>query len=51
MNALIRILRLPPVGFRHGEEPRIVLGRILDLLEAHAMGEDPGPQSIMDSRF
>lgn len=39
MNALIRILRLPDVGFRHGHDPAVVLARILDLLEAHIEGD------------
>lgn len=51
ISTVIRILRLPAVAFEHGESPDVVLGRILDLLEAAADGEELGPPSFMDSRY
>jgi hypothetical protein len=51
VSTILRILRLPAVGFQHGEPPDVVLGRILDLLEAAADGEDLEPPSFMDSRY
>lgn len=40
MSMILRILRLPDVGFRHGEPSEVVLARILDLLKAHAEHPD-----------
>lgn len=51
MAAVLRILRLRAVGFRHGEPADIVLARILDLLEAHAEGDDVAPAPDYDSRY
>lgn len=51
VSMMLRILRLPAVGFRHGEAPDVVLARILDLLEAAADGEDLEPPDVTDSRY
>lgn len=51
VSMILRILRLPAVGFRHGQEPRVVLARILDLLQAAADGGDPTQSSVTDGRY
>jgi hypothetical protein len=51
VSTILRILRLPAVGFRHGEPPDVVLARILDLLEAAADGEELEPPDVTDSRY
>lgn len=51
MATLLRILRLPEVGFRHGEPPDVVVARIMDLLEARAEGDEIRPMPESDSRY
>lgn len=48
--AVRRILELPNVVYQPGESPRIVLARILDVLEAFDEGEDytPPPADLND---
>ncbi|MGW4718284.1 hypothetical protein [Nocardia sp. NPDC004260] len=52
VEAVVRILQLPHVRARRGESSTVVLGRILDVLEAAAMGEEyQPPQDDIDDRY
>lgn len=52
VDTILRILGLEAVDYQQGEPVAAVVGRILDLLEAVAEGEDIEPRpSDMDDRY
>lgn len=46
----LRILRLPDIGFRHGEPADLVIARIMDLYEAR-IEDDTSQATITDDRY